>query len=70
VKELFVMDAKKYDFSKDLKWNTNLIHIEYQNQVPLYYYYLRRNQELASIQKRFPNLIFQVKTFEISFQFK
>jgi hypothetical protein len=70
VKEI-LCDRPKYklDLTHELKWNTQLIHIEDHVQVPLYFYYMERNKELASILKQFPKKILKINSFDVAFHF-
>jgi hypothetical protein len=56
------------DLIDELKWNYHLIHIENHIPVPMYFYYIERNKELAKIQK-ISKEILKIKTFDICFQF-
>jgi hypothetical protein len=74
VKELLFLNFKLFDFlfdfTDELKLNTNLVNIGNHSPIPLYYYYIERNKELETIHKKFKTPIRHVKIFDISFQFK
>jgi hypothetical protein len=69
VQELY-LKLGSFDLTDALKFNTNIIHIEDHFLTPLYLHYIERNVELKKIKRAFESLMFQKRTFDISFSYK
>jgi hypothetical protein len=72
VKEIILLPeiSMSLNFIKVLKWNTNLISIENHDSIPMYYFYMKRNRDLALIPRNFKKEISQIKAFNISFLYE